>query len=87
MSFLFLAIWPVMIGGQPPEFDSKPINVTAIKGQPAVLPCTVINKNDYLVSSIFFQKSFPSRKNNDYTNIIEILLIRCFMSGLYIKFD
>ncbi|XP_060563610.1 neurotrimin-like isoform X2 [Ruditapes philippinarum] len=50
LAMLFVqAIWPVMIGGQPPEFDSKPINVTAIKGQPAVLPCTVINKNDYLI--------------------------------------
>ncbi|XP_045216765.2 neurotrimin-like [Mercenaria mercenaria] len=50
LAMLFVqVIWPVLIGGQKPEFDNTPINVTAIKGQPAVLPCTVLNKNDYLL--------------------------------------
>ncbi|KAL4227319.1 Hemicentin-1 [Mactra antiquata] len=32
-----------------PIFDSQPSNVTTIKGQPAVLPCTVTNKESYLL--------------------------------------
>lgn len=47
--FFVQAIWPILTGGQEPEFDNTPINVTAIRGQPAILPCTVLNKDEYML--------------------------------------
>ena len=47
--YLFAVIWLLLVEGEP-QFDKKTVNVTAIQGQDAVLPCTVLYKENYQVS-------------------------------------
>lgn len=48
--FFFSVLWQTMVLALDVGFDITPMNVTAIKGQPAILPCTVLNKLDKQVT-------------------------------------
>lgn len=49
LSVMFIQVYWQLATAQDPSFNATPVNVTAIKDQPAVLPCTVENKNEYLI--------------------------------------
>ena len=46
-------IWLLLVDGQlDPQFDQATVNVTAIQGEDAVMPCAVINKGTYQVVAL-----------------------------------
>ena len=54
--FSFAVIWLLLVDGEP-QFDKKTVNVTAIQGQDAVLPCAVLYKENYQVGTVLFERA------------------------------
>lgn len=47
--FFIQAVCTFLASAQAPVFNITPVNLTAIQGQPVVLPCAVENKNEHII--------------------------------------